>query len=291
MDGPGPQASSRPGYAAVHGRPRSAPIEAAGVLGSRLAAPLLGSPAVFPTVLRLGMGRLRSGRASAAVPVGAALAYFGPGLLLRIWPEQVAFRLPDTIRDAGGPRWTGSAFLDAGDWRDALAPVEHCRVYVEMQELVAADLDWRATPSYRRAKKAAQQGRPVYRSGRPLADPEALKAYFRRCADLIRSLRSHGLLDRRAQAALAFDRPSHRGARPAAKEWAERDVGVAINADGGLVRHLGGRHRWAAVRALGLPLAPVEIRLVHLAWLERAAAETGLPPSRALPAALARLGG
>jgi hypothetical protein len=172
-------------------------------------------------------------------------------------------------------------FLDAGDWSGALMDVVQDHVWEEIHELVAADYDWRATRAYRRAKKAAQRGEPHVRSGRPLATPAELAAYFRRNVDLVRSVQRHGLVDLNGPR-LAFGRPAHGRARLFTQEWSERNVGVAVDADGALVRLGPGRHRWAAACALGLETAPVEVRLVHAAWLRRAVEATGLRPDQAL---------
>lgn len=276
-------------YEPAHRVRRPAPVVALDHLLSVASAPL-GRPRLFPALLRRAADRLRADPWAASLRVGPALAYYGEGLSLRVPPQTVTRRLTDHVRDARGPRWTGASFLDNADWSAALLPVEQCQVHVEMTQLIEADLDWRATLSYRRAKKAAQQGRPVHRSGRPLATPDELKAYYRRCVDLVRSVRKHGLLDRDAQRALGFARESHGRFRRPEAEWTERGIGMAIDADGRLVRHLGGRHRWAAASALGLPEALVEVRLVHLAWLERMVERTGEPPHLALRTGLAALG-
>ncbi len=66
----------------------------------------------------------------------------------------------------------------------------------------------------------------------------------------------------------------------------ERDIGVAIDADGRLVRHTNGKHRMAAALALGIERIPVEIRLVHTGWLARQSERLGLSPADALLATL-----
>jgi hypothetical protein len=57
---------------------------------------------------------------------------------------------------------------------------------------------------------------------------------------------------------------------------------VAINENGELIRHLGGKHRTAIAQALKLPSLPVEIRLVHTGWLARQMERTRLPAHKAL---------
>ncbi len=277
-------------YEAVHGE--TAKRRGPGPLADAawaLAAAAPGAGLWFPGAFDRATARLAADPWARGLPAAWPLTTFGDRLTIPVATEAVTLRLPDFVRDARAVSWTGRSFLDGADWSGALMPAAQCHVYEEMAELVAADLDFRATRSYRKAKKAAQQGRPMTRNGRPLDSDEALKAYFRRDVDLIRSIRKHGLLRRSPGLATRFDRPRHAIVRTRGQEAVERGIGVAIDADGSVVRHLAGRHRWGAVKALGLAEAVVEVRLVHVAWLTQVSAEIGLAPHKALLEGLARL--
>ena len=85
-------------------------------------------------------------------------------------------------------RWIGASFLDAARWRGALARLEQSPIHREMSELIAADLDFRKTRTYRFWRMRAELGRPLWRNGVELDSPERVEAYFRYCAELIASV-------------------------------------------------------------------------------------------------------
>ena len=254
-------------------------------------AAFAGAPLLFPRRFDRAVAALIAGKPGPTVTPEAAQAYFGAPLAFDVDPAVLTERLSDFVRDEGGrTRWIGASFLDRAEWRRALKRVDRSPVHREVAELIAAGLDWRETRGYGVFLRAIGEGEPLRRNGIPLDTREAVEAYFRYCADLIDSMRAHGIVARRAVGRLDrswLDR--HRSIRPAALNYAERDVGVAVAADGRLVRHLGGKHRTAVAQALALPSMPVEVRLVHAGWLAREMQRSGLPAHRALPEALARL--
>jgi hypothetical protein len=158
--------------------------------------------------------------------------------------------------------------------------VHRSPIHREVTELIAADLDFRATRAYEILRRAARQGKPARRNGKDLASAEQIEAYFRYCVDLIESMQAHGVVPRDEFRDGRWFK--HRKVRSPAVDSAERDVGVAINSNGELVRHLGGKHRTAIAQALKLPTIPVELRMVHVGWLTREMQRTGLPAHLAL---------
>jgi hypothetical protein len=208
---------------------------------------------------------------------------------MRVDPQLLEARLSDFVEAAQGPRWIGSFFLDSGEWNGAVSPLSHSPVHREMTELVEADFNFRETREYRRLCRAITKGRPKLRSGVLLRTIDEVDEYYDYCVDLARSIADRGVLPR--YAVRRRDRAVLKGRRQWLRslEAAERDIGVAIDRDGRLVRHLGGKHRTALAQALGCPSIPVEIRLVHVAWVRRQMEGSGLPANLAFRAALAAL--
>jgi hypothetical protein len=153
-------------------------------------------------------------------------------------------------------------------------------IHREITELIGADLDFRATRAYEVLHRAAREGKPARRNGRNLASTDQIDAYFRYCMDLIESMQAHGVVPRAEFRNVRWFK--HRRVRPAAIDSVERDVGVAINRDGELIRHLGGKHRTAIAQSLKLSTIPVELRMVHVGWLTQEMGRTGLPAHLAL---------
>jgi hypothetical protein len=247
-----------------------------------LATPALGSRLVFPRLFNQAAARLAERAEAAEIPPHLARWYFGPVLTFEVNPAALRTRISDFVRDHDESRWIGSSFLDAADWTAALAPVERSPVHREMVELVAADLDFRKVHAYEVQVRRARAGRPARRNGITLKTVAEIDAYYRYCADLVVSIREHGALPRRKLGPLGRLWLKHRDARPPMLNSAERDIGVAVDRDGELIRHLGGKHRTAIAQALGLPSVPVEVRLVHVDWLARQTEQTGLPAHLAL---------
>jgi hypothetical protein len=256
------------------------------VSGERLfahfTAPTFGSRLLFPRYFARAAARLVEKPLGGEVIPEYAIRYFGPGLHLEINPARLKRRISDYVRDSRGDRWAGKWFLDAGDWRDVLSPIEKSPIHREMSELVAAGADYRDTSVYRTLLHSLETGDPRTRNGISLSTVEHLEAYMRYCRDLIKSMRKRGIVRHSVSGAFYRLRVKHRDIRSMFMDFTERDIGVAIAEDGEIVRHLGGKHRTAIAQALDLPLLPVEVRMVHIRWLAEQMRGTGLPPHLAL---------
>jgi hypothetical protein len=244
-------------------------------------ATVLGSRWIFPGYFAAAAARMLAHGSEHAVPFPAARRYFGQRLSLDLRPDLLRLRISDLVQSDSGTKWTGSWFLDGGDWDGALQPVHASPIHREVWQVIRADLDFRATPAYQRFLAAAATAEPMSRNGVVLRTRERIDGYFQYCVDLIGSVRAHGILPRSNGAAgpTHFKRPS---IRPFSVDYAERDIGIAIDADGELIRHLGGKHRTAIAQALRLKSIPVEVRLVHVAWLAAQMEASGLPAHLAL---------
>ena len=256
---------------------------------SGVVTPLFGSRLVFPRIFDRAVERLLDGDDDVLVLPEHARWYFGRALSFDVDPARLSRRISDFVRERGGPHWVGTSFLDGADWSGALLSLARSPVHREMSELVAADLEFKETQSYRNMLAGAHAARPVRRNGVTLAGRAEIDAYFRYCVELIRSMRKHGVVPRRDFGNFGRRWLKHRDARPADREGAERDIGIAINADGELIRHLGGKHRTAIAQTLRLPTVPVEVRLVHVGWIAAEMSRAGLPAHYALVQGLARL--
>jgi hypothetical protein len=270
-------------------QPRSS--DTASLVRPALTAPLFGSRLLFPAEFDDVVARSLADPGAAEVSPKHAFWYFGSALRMWVDPARLKARLSDYVRDERGVRWVGSSFLDAANWSGAVAPLSDSPIHIETIELVAADLDFSRTRSYRELLARARAGRPLTRNGVTLSTVDAIEAYFHYCADLIASVREHGVKPRNEMHCVGMPLFKHRKARPPGLNEVERDIGVAINGNGQLIRHLGGKHRTAIAQTLRLPRVPVEVRLVHVRWLAREMHRRQLPAHRVLPIALASLAG
>jgi hypothetical protein len=245
-------------------------------------APFMGSRNVFPRRFGRAVGVLLHDPEALDVSPEHAAWYFGLLLHLEVDPARLVHRISDYVLAPRGAKWMGTSFLDAADWSAVLSPIDQSPIHRETLELVAAGADYRDTQAYRNLVYAIEVGRPSVRNGLRITTSDEIEAYFRYCRDLIKSARKRGVVRHRESGAFHRLRVKHRDARSPAFDSSERDIGVAISADGELIRHLGGKHRTAIAQALRLRSLPVEIRLVHVRWIAEQMKRTGLPAHLAL---------
>ena len=253
-------------------------------------APILGSSLVFPRRFDHAVDKLLRGSGGDAVVPEHAIRYFGQVLHLDIDPFRLEARIADYISVDGGARWMGTSFLDTADWSDVITPIGKSPIHREMHALVAAGNDFRDSGPYKALVNAIALGKPSKRNGIRLSTVEEVEAYLRYCRDLIKSMRKRGVVRHREVGGFHRLRVKHRDARSPVFDSTERDIGVAIDAEGRLIRHLGGKHRTAIAQALGLKSIPVEVRLVHVRWLAHEMRRTGLPAHMALVEGIRALG-
>lgn len=217
-----------------------------------------------------------------AISPKQAAAHFGSGLFLEISPSTLTHRLEEKFFDGDSRRWIGEYFLDAGDWRNILSPLDDSPAHQEIVEICRWRQNFRECPLYRKYLARLTKGTPRRRNGRYLDSIEKIDGYFQYYLDLIESIERSGILPRNRFQKLKDTGENHRATRSLWHDMVERDIGVAIAADGSLVRHTSGKHRLAAAIGLGLDRIPVEIRMVHADWLQGEMQKLDLPPSQAL---------
>jgi hypothetical protein len=205
--------------------------------------------------------------------------YFGRSLAFWAAPAALTLRLHDRVHDGRKGIQLSRYFLDNGDWTDIVARIDDTVEHRETIELVEYGARYARMPSFRRMVRRAHRNKPVRRYGGWLDTEEKIHAYFRYFLDLIESIDKHGLQECSSLTTMRV--PVGADVR-GAHALHQRNIGVAIAADGRLLRFLGGRHRLAIAQALGLAAVPVEIRFVHAEWLAGEVRRSGLPPATAM---------
>ncbi|HEX9905630.1 MAG TPA: hypothetical protein VGA77_11760 [Propylenella sp.] len=205
----------------------------------------------------------------------------GPRLLINIDPRRLKYRLKHRLPRNGRDIYFEDKFLGAGNWSPILQPVPTFATHREVEEIISYDFDYRRTAAYRNAMAKSGGRRPVKRNFVALKSPELVEGYFEYITELCRSIHANGVRRREEYRApaTAFRNPK---VRLPWVELMESDVGLAIGPSGETYAFGCGKHRTAAALALRLNSIPVEVRLVHRAWLERQIARSKLPPLEAL---------
>lgn len=230
-----------------------------------------------------------SAQGGSAVSSGAAAVYFGGRLCLQINPRRLTHRLGDDLFDGRNVRRADRDFLDGSIWDGAVFPLKETPVHGEMLEICRTRADFRTTSRYRWVAKQIEQGRSVSRSGIQIDTLAKLDGYFLYYLGLVESIERDGMMPRRRLSLGRHTGRTHRATRTIWRDLIERDIGVAVDANGEFLRHSCGRHRLAAAIGLGLERIPVEVRMVHVDWLSAQARRLGMKPSEALPVAVKAL--
>jgi hypothetical protein len=256
-----------------------------------LSSSALGHGRVFEARLAGALARLERDPRARSLAFEHAERYFGPDLIISVDPAALEWQLQDTVLDGARLLRLGHRFLDAGCWAEAREMLARTATEREMEALFDEATPLGRSRAYRRMHRRAAAGEATRRNFVRLDTPPLLDAYFEHYRRLRDSIREHGLLRREELPAESRARFRDSPVRVRWSEWLEREISVAIGPGGEILRFLGGRHRTAIARRLGLPSIPVQVRLVHTRWL-RACVETfGLPPHLALRAGLGGLSG
>jgi len=175
-------------------------------------------------------------------------------------------------------------FLGKGDWGPFRRAISATRVFAETRQIFECGEDFRRTESYQALLARIRAGDvPVLNHVR-METVAFLDGYFMQTVHMIARAKAGGIARRQESAETPVA-----DARPEWVERMERNVGLAIDRDGGLIRVGPGKHRMAVAKLLGLSSMPFEIRLVHVAWLRRQMNLRKLPAARALRAAISDL--
>lgn len=201
------------------------------------------------------------------LPVAYGKAALGEQINLSIDPTKLTFRLHDWVHTGERPYHVNDYFLCAADWAPALNPIAKTPVYIEAMQLHAAGLDYKSTPAYENYLKRLERGIAPTRNKAALDTREKINLYFERFISLFNSIQTHGLVSIEQARRIATTLNSSSAIRSWRTNFGESNLGIAIGPTGEVVALPGGQHRLAIAIAMQLPRIPVELRLIHTAYL------------------------
>jgi hypothetical protein len=225
---------------------------------------------------------------SYALPFVLAEHVLGEAAIIDADPRSIDRWVISEAKSDNGIESPRGYFLVDGPWAPLERTLDSSRLDGEVRELVTCGGDFRQTALFRKSLNRLRKGGSFIRNGVAFGTPEDIENYCRHHLDLIESIRRHGVV-RRADLGKIGDWAGRLAPNAASLERSETDAGVAVGPDGKLLRYRGGFHRTAAARELGLASMPVQVKLVHLAWLRQLVSDTGLPAHEALLEGLKRL--
>lgn len=234
---------------------------------------LFGGRAGCTNVLEVALARLAGGDEASVcqffLPRSIAEGALGNRLQLSVPTHLLTHRLHDWVRAGSEIAHTGDFFLSTAQWTPLLSAVADCAVLEEARQLEASGLNYRQTDSFADYLRCKDTSHPLVRNKVRLDTEAKVCAYFERFVALFESIAQHGLLPLQEARRLSrkLDRPS--SVRGLFTSWGEKDLGIALAADHGMVLLPGGKHRLAVARVLGLQRIPARVRLLHASWLQQ----------------------
>ena len=209
----------------------------------------------------------------------------GKRLLIRADPILLESFLDDRVLINGRAEQIFDRFIGGGDWSPLIVPLKPIITHRHAIEIASIPgSDFTQSKAYKFAMIRLGRGRPIQRNFVTLDTPEKIDNYFGYLRQLVESVQSKGIVPRSVYGSSIGLALSSGGTRRLWSELFESDIGVAIDADGTILRFASGKHRTGVATALGLASIPVEVRMVHSEWLARMMRESGL---RAVDALLA----
>ncbi|MES2658362.1 MAG: hypothetical protein V4689_07075 [Verrucomicrobiota bacterium] len=197
--------------------------------------------------IRANANRLRKSGAPFGLPISHINRAGMSMPLFDLAPDAIESLLSDWVKTEGRTWHSLDDFLGIGDWSSILRSPWQRSILKEARQLHKAQLVYQTIPAYEHLCTLAESGKPVSRQQVILTNRIQINAYFERFVALFRSIEREG-----------FWRVPSPG---------DRQLGVAITAEGRFARLQGGQHRWAIIMTLGKPTIPVELRMLHIdAW-------------------------
>lgn len=190
-------------------------------------------------------------------------------LMLDVSPAEIGSQLPYNVDVNGEALKIIDYFIADGDLSAWKSDIDQSRVMAETRELIEADMDFRQTGHYQRRARALAAGKVRRLQHSDHDSIEKLDRYFENSVRMLRLAQRFGILKRPAP---AVDGANGHFAPVEVRdfwlEMSESNVGVAIDADGSLLRAGPGKHRMVAAKLLGLTSIPCELRLIHATFLK-----------------------
>lgn len=200
----------------------------------------------------------------------AAQSLFTNCLQLEVSPGNLCRHLPYSVEVYGRPVKVTEKFIGGGDWSGWIRDSRKTRVMSEMTALIRAHLDFRQTNQYNNRVKGLATGTVLHFQRGHQDSIQKIERYFENFVRMILLAERFGIIARPISRANCLDEAfTEEDIQELWCELSESNVGVAVDANGSLLRVGPGKHRVAVADVLGLPSVPCEVRLIHSKYLRQ----------------------
>lgn len=216
---------------------------------------LLGNFITFPAFFKHHLQLIHQGSAFSLHPLYAQY-FFKQKLIIQLPIQRIEHAMHDWVQCNAQHLHTSDYFLSNQDLLSISHPVENILAYRHAKELLAADWNYQSTKAYQYFSTAVSKGKPIKKQHVLLDSTTAIDAYFERFQQLYLSIQNHGLLSNAQISQRSTQQP-------------DREIGIAIDRRGNIIKLQGGQHRFALAKLLNISHIPVEIRMVHTDLLQQ----------------------
>jgi hypothetical protein len=214
--------------------------------------PLFGNRFVFPLLLKTCM----MSKKTFCINPYLAKYYFQNKMLISVSVVKITKFMRDWIVVDDSKKHTNDYFLATGDWINITDKIEDMHVFRETNELEKYKWEYKKTKVYTNLINRMQNKNPAKKQHILLDSVEKIDAYFERFKNLHDSMVENGFM---AINDFKLNSISNQ----------ERNIGIAIDKDGSMIKLPGGQHRFSIALTLGIPKISVEIRMIHKEYLQK----------------------
>lgn len=242
---------------------------------AKKAAPYCSNFLVFPFWLRYQLAQLDQCGGFALHPLHAQ-KFYGKKLLIQLPLERIQYAMHDWVGTGAQTLHTSDYFLTSQDLLSISLRTENMQVYRHAQELQAANWEYQKTRVYQQFCNASASGKPITKQQIVLDSIEAVNGYFERFKKLYQSMQKNGMLSNAEISRIENIPP-------------DREIGIALDSSGAIIKLQGGQHRFAIAKLLNISHIPVEVRMIHRDLIAQACHSPKKSPVQAIVSLVRKL--
>ena len=176
--------------------------------------------------------------------------YFNQDLIIFIETEKISHFITSWVYSSSTYVHSSDYFLTNFDLLKHCKEINQIPTIKIIEDLQSKNFIHENTTYYKKLNDRIKNNKPVTKQQILLNSEEKVKNYFKRIHSLHQSIAKNGLISN-----IEFSKYG--------KQHIHREIGIAINNDGTIIKLQGGQHRFAIAKLQKIEKIPVEIRLIH----------------------------
>lgn len=176
--------------------------------------------------------------------------YFNQDLIIFIETEKISHFITSWV-------YSNSTYVHSSDYfLTNFNLLKHCKEINQIptikiiEDLQSENFIHKNTKYYKKLNDSIKNNKPIIKQQILLNTEEKVTNYFKKIHTLHQSIMENGLISN-----VEFSKYG--------KQHLDREIGIAINNDGTIIKLQGGQHRFSIAKLQKIEKIPVEIRLIH----------------------------